>query len=203
MKDNDPVTEQEVREHKRKLWLTYLIWCGPVAVLLACLFAKPSVEPESQAPTPRSESTIQVFFSPDGNCTQQIVDDIRGANEEILVQAFSFTSREIADALIAAHEQERPKINVRIILDAGQRRARGSMGSACAKAGIEVVYDAKHRIAHNKIIIIDRSLLFSGSFNFTESAQKHNAENLLRIRNPRLIDHYLANWHLHYGHSEP
>ncbi|NTV79473.1 MAG: phospholipase D family protein, partial [Clostridiales bacterium] len=34
-----------------------------------------------------------------------------------------------------------------------------------------------------KIIILDRSILITGSFNFTKAAEEKNAENLLGIKN--------------------
>ncbi len=41
----------------------------------------------------------QVYFSPNGGCTDAIVREIWKAKTEILVQAHSFTSKEIAKAL--------------------------------------------------------------------------------------------------------
>ena len=42
--------------------------------------------------------------------------------------------------------------------------------------------DSKHAIAHNKIMIIDRNTLITGSFNFTKAAEEKNAENLLILK---------------------
>ena len=49
-------------------------------------------------------------------------------------------------------------------------------------AGIPTFIDAKHAIAHNKIMIIDRETVITGSFNFTKAAEEKNAENLLIIK---------------------
>ncbi|NMW20140.1 MAG: hypothetical protein HKK67_00580 [Chlorobiaceae bacterium] len=63
--------------------------------------------------------------------------------------------------------------------------------------------DAVHAIAHNKIIIIDRSTLLTGSFNFTKAAEEKNAENLLILKgNKRLVDRYVQNFIEHKGYSE-
>ena len=60
-----------------------------------------------------------------------------------------------------------------------------------------------HAIAHNKIMIIDQTVIITGSFNFTKAAEKNNAENLLVIKgNPDLVKKYLANFKEHLGHSE-
>ena len=44
-------------------------------------------------------------------------------------------------------------------------------------AGIPVVIDIKPKIAHNKIMIFDQTAVFTGSFNFSQSAQNSHAEN--------------------------
>jgi len=60
-----------------------------------------------------------------------------------------------------------------------------------------------HKIAHNKIMIIDRNTLVTGSFNFTKSAEESNAENLLILKgNKPLVDRYIENFNGHKAHSE-
>ena len=63
-----------------------------------------------------------------------------------------------------------------------------------------VQIDDKHQIAHNKIMIIDGETVITGSFNFTKSAEEHNAENLLVIRSKELAAKYAANWQAHAKH---
>lgn len=43
---------------------------------------------------------------------------------------------------------------------------------------------------HNKVIVIDDEILITGSFNFTDSAEMRNAENLLIIRSKELSKIY-------------
>ena len=50
-----------------------------------------------------NNTPTQVYFSPHGGCTDAIVKEISRAKQEILVQAYSFTSKEIAKALVDAH----------------------------------------------------------------------------------------------------
>jgi phosphatidylserine/phosphatidylglycerophosphate/cardiolipin synthase-like enzyme len=70
-------------------------------------------------------------------------------------------------------------------------------------SGIPTFIDAKHAIAHNKIIVVDINVLITGSFNFTESAEEKNAENLLIMKENRsLTDAYIRNFGEHKGHSE-
>jgi phosphatidylserine/phosphatidylglycerophosphate/cardiolipin synthase-like enzyme len=145
-------------------------------------------------------AVAQVYFSPRGGCTDAIVKEIGKAKSEILVQAYSFTSKPIAKALI---EAKKAGVHVEIILDKSNRSARYSAADFTAHMGIPTYIDAQHAIAHNKIMVIDRETVITGSFNFTKAAEEHNAENLLILRSRELAKDYLDNWYLHRKHSEP
>jgi len=68
--------------------------------------------------------------------------------------------------------------------------------------GIPTYIDFRHAIAHNKIIIIDRETVITGSFNFTKAAEINNAENLLILHSKELAKEYIDNWNEHKKHSE-
>jgi phosphatidylserine/phosphatidylglycerophosphate/cardiolipin synthase-like enzyme len=142
---------------------------------------------------------MQVFFSPKGGCTEAVVRELTAANDTILVQAYSFTSSPIAQALVDAH---RRGVKVEVILDKSQRTEKYSEADFLANMGIPARIDARHAIAHNKVMIIDGRTLITGSFNFTNAAEQHNAENLLVIRSTDLAATYTANWKEHADHSE-
>ena len=59
-------------------------------------------------------TSVAICFSPGGQCTQHVVDTIEQAKHSIRLQAFAFTSRPIANALVAAYQRG---INVTVILD--------------------------------------------------------------------------------------
>jgi phosphatidylserine/phosphatidylglycerophosphate/cardiolipin synthase-like enzyme len=71
-----------------------------------------------------------------------------------------------------------------------------------ANSRIPTFIDARHTIAHNKIMIIDRETAITGSFNFTKAAEEKNAENLLIIKSKELAGIYIDNWKKHLEHSE-
>jgi len=94
-------------------------------------------------------------------------------------------------------------IKVEIVLDKSQRNGKGSKAETVATAGIPILIDSKHNIAHNKIIILDSKILITGSFNFTKNAEEKNAENLLIIKDqPELVKKYTDNYLKHKEHSE-
>ena len=141
----------------------------------------------------------QVCFSPRGGCEQAIVEELNKAKSEVLVQAYSFTSAPIAKALLNAKKRG---INVQVILDKSQNAKSYSSYSFFRNQNVPVFIDSAHAIAHNKIIIIDRQIVITGSYNFTKAAEQKNAENLLIISSKELARTYIKNWLQHKNHSE-
>ena len=155
---------------------------------------KPS-PPETKAPA----SVLQVHFSPSGGATDAIIEAPDHARSSILVQAYSFTSETIAQALARAHGRG---VQVQVLLDKSKRTPEYSVEALLSHAGIPILFDAAHAIAHNKVMIIDNRIVVTGSFNFTKAAEERNAENLLVFRDVDLAGRYVENWRAHQAHSE-
>lgn len=161
------------------------------------------IQPQQQTATgTRSQEVSQqwhAYFSPKGGCTQAIVDTLNQAKTSVLVQAYSFTSYPIANALVATHNR---RVKVEAILDKSQLHGKGGKIDLLAQSGIPVSIDAVHAIAHNKVMIIDGTTVITGSFNFTTAAENSNAENLLIVQDEKLAAEYTANWNKHREHSK-
>ena len=140
-----------------------------------------------------------MHFSPKGNCTETVVGEIKAARREVLVLAYSFTSKPIADALIEAKLRG---VHVDIILDHSNETETHTEMPFLVEQGIVPIIDAHHAIAHNKVMILDGRTIISGSFNFTNQAENENAENLLVIKGqPQLAALYKENFHAHKDHA--
>ena len=144
---------------------------------------------------------IDIYFSPNGGCTAAIVAEISAAKKSVYVLAYSFTSVQVASALILAYGR---KLDVKIVLDPCNIGSAGSQLQAVYyKTKIPLWIDGEHAIAHNKVIVIDKSTVVTGSFNFSEQAETGNAENLIIVRQKDVAKKYLDNFNLHLGHSVP
>jgi phosphatidylserine/phosphatidylglycerophosphate/cardiolipin synthase-like enzyme len=144
-------------------------------------------------------ATWEVYFSPRGGCTEAIVQEINKARTSIRVQAYSFTSASIDKALLNAHKRG---VKIEVILDKSQKTQRYSSATFLFNVGISTKIDARHAIAHNKVMIIDGETVITGSFNFTKAAEENNAENLLVMHDKKLASLYGKNWLEHAQHSE-
>jgi phosphatidylserine/phosphatidylglycerophosphate/cardiolipin synthase-like enzyme len=172
------------------LGLTFLVSIG-------CEKNLPPVAASAPASNGRS---VEVHFSPGGGCTEAIVHELSQASTRVRIQAYSFTSAPIAKAIIEARKRG---VAVEALLDKSNRTDKYSAGTFLKNEGCDVRIDAKHAIAHNKIIIIDDRTILTGSFNFTRNAEENNAENLLVIRDDvDLARKYVANFLEHQKHSE-
>lgn len=76
--------------------------------------------------------------------------------KEILVQAYSFTSKSIAEALVRAAQRG---LTIKVIVDKSQETAKYAQIKLLTDAGIDVKVDHKVSIAHNKVILIDGRIL--------------------------------------------
>jgi phosphatidylserine/phosphatidylglycerophosphate/cardiolipin synthase-like enzyme len=119
------------------------------------LASTPPSAGKTPAATPAAtDEGLAVYFSPHGGCTEAVVDALAKAKQTVLVQAYSFTSAPIAKALVEAHKRG---VKVTVVLDKSQETEKYSSATFVANAGIPVFIDDKHRIAHNKIIMIDKA----------------------------------------------
>jgi len=144
--------------------------------------------------------SLEVFFSPKGGCTEAVVREITAARHEVLVQAYSCSSKPIAEALVAAKTRG---VQVTILLDKSNEAETYSDLPLFQDQGLAPLIDAHHAIAHNKVMVIDRKTVLTGSFNFTHQAEAENAENLLVIKgNAALAKAYHERFAEHKGHCQ-
>jgi phosphatidylserine/phosphatidylglycerophosphate/cardiolipin synthase-like enzyme len=167
----------------------------------------PPVMPAGQTPPALpARGTVQVAFTPWDNAEGLIVDCIRRARHQILVQAFSFTSRALANALMAAR---RRGVDVQVMADREQTfNGESSRIPELAQAGIPVMLEVRYQSAHNKVMVIDAgaadAAVVTGSYNWTYAAQNKNAENVLVLRgSPDVANAYAANWKRHLADALP
>jgi phosphatidylserine/phosphatidylglycerophosphate/cardiolipin synthase-like enzyme len=150
-------------------------------------------------PAQSGPQDLCAFFSPNGGCTDAVVSALQAAKKTVLVQAYSFISAPIAKALVDAKKRG---VDVRVILDKSQRTERYTGATFLANEGVPVFIDDDHRIAHNKVVVIDAQTVITGSFNLTKAAERGNAENVLLILHaPELAKRYGENWNEHLAHS--
>jgi len=176
---------------KKSIMILLLLFAVLFTVLISLLSAEEVSRPV--------KSSSQTCFSPDGGCIDVLVKEISKARLEIFVMAYSFRSPVVAQALIAAHQRG---VKVEVILDKSERQEGYTPAVMIANAGIPVYLDGTHAAMNNRVIMIDKTTLTTGSFSLTSASEDMNAENLLILRSVELSKLYRENWLMHKKHSE-
>ncbi|BEN96523.1 phospholipase D family protein [Serratia marcescens] len=163
---------------------------------LAWLLAVPFVSLPVQA-----SPTFSVGFSPSYSAKTAVLDVINQAQQTLNVEAYSFTDKGIARALLAAKKRG---VTVRIIADRKANSDNYTAVTFMSNSGLNVRLNDKYAIFHNKIILADGHTLQTGSYNYSSSADKRNAENVLVVRNqPQLVTVYQQEFERLWLESQP
>jgi phosphatidylserine/phosphatidylglycerophosphate/cardiolipin synthase-like enzyme len=157
----------------------------------------------TDTPAPMMEvSGAQVanYFSPDDGVLRRLVELVNGAQESVRFLAFSFTSSELAEALDAAQARG---VDVVGVMDEGQLSNTGGQFDYFRQAGIDVRVDPNGSNLHDKVLIIDGSIVVTGSYNFSNNAELRNDENTLVIYDAGIADQYLQQFDLVWNLTQP
>lgn len=155
------------------------------------------------APTfANAEPVFSVGFSPShGHSALDVVlSAIQGAKNSVDIAAYSFTSKPIAAALVAAKNRG---IAVRVVADP-KANAKYTAVTFLSNQGVPVRIDGQYAdgYMHNKFMIVDGDTVQTGSFNYSASAVSRNAENALLVQNaPELAKAYQAEFNRLWNES--
>lgn len=130
-------------------------------------------------------NNIDVGFSPSNkNLNNEGIDlvlkVIKSSQTSLHVAAYSFTSKKIAIAIIDAKKRG---VNVKVIADKKANSRKYTAITYLANNNIPVALNDRYAIFHNKFIIADGKTVETGSFNYTQAAEKSNAENVIVLWN--------------------
>lgn len=133
---------------------------------------------------------IETYFSPDDDTAQRLIELVLSAEDSIDFLYYSFTSDGIADALLYQASQG---IRIRGVFDAYQE-STGLGGEYQRLRGqeMDVYLDAHPEKLHHKVMIIDKGIVVTGSYNLTRSAEVQNDENTLILHDRHCAEIYLG-----------
>jgi len=170
------------------------------------MFANDAFGPGSPANTPYPQLTVdgvalEVYFSPDDGVLNHLVALVNGAQNSVDFMAYSFTSDELAQALL---ERAAAGVHVRGVFEADQYSSNvGTEFDRLWAAGLAVTLDGNPDHMHHKVLIIDGQIVVTGSYNFSASAEERNDENVLVIYSTVVAAQFLAEFERVYDLSQP
>ena len=158
------------------------------------MFVDDKFGPDVVAETPNPEieingTKIDVYFSPDDGVQSSLIDLLNTAQKSIYFMAFSFTADSLGetiraraqDGVVVAGVMEDEQVNSNV----------GTEFDPFKQAGLDVLRDANEGQMHHKVIIIDESIVVLGSYNFTNSAETKNDENLIVVYNEKIAAEFM------------
>jgi len=132
-----------------------------------------------EIPQASDTQVVGIYFSPNGGCEETVLYWISRANSSIHVLIYSFTLDSIGDALVEAYGRG---LEVKVVFEKSQI-SQYSEYRKLHDAGLEVRNDTNSDFMHNKVMIVDGTVVLTGSFNWSSSAENNNDENLVVIKN--------------------
>ena len=141
-----------------------------------------------------NEIEIQNYFCPEDGCASHIITEIKSARKSVYFMTFTFTNKDIADALIS-----KKGIDIKGIFDAGQAGSNFSQFEKLSGFGMSVKKDTNKYKMHHKVFIIDNETVVTGSFNPTASAENKNDENIIIIKDKNIAGSFLKEFDRLWG----
>ncbi len=136
------------------------------------------------------------FFSPKDHVQEKLIELIDAETMSIKAAIYLITDIKIVQALIKAKER---KIGVELVVDAWQSRSKLSKTNELEKKGIPVFkYDVGnelYNLMHNKFAIFEgQDIVLTGSYNWTQSGDKRNRENIAIFESSEVAAQYRAEY---------
>lgn len=135
---------------------------------------------------PTAASPSDVHFSPGDGVRRYLLRAIQESRHEIDVAVYHITSTELAAALAAAKARG---VRVRVLTD----REKAAAGSPAIRIlrykGVTVrsLGISEQSLMHHKFAVFDGRSVATGSYNWTNSAERANYENLVFLDNPDVV----------------
>lgn len=134
--------------------------------------------------------------SPGGQVEQILIRAIQAAKVSVDIAMFSFYSKPIAEALLAAKGRG---VKVRLALDEGQAKLmKLDEWFAYHELDVRIVPgpnddgNVMFEKQHNKFMVVDGKLLETGSFNYTPNAENNNFDNANFFANDPIVAAFQA-----------
>ena len=139
----------------------------------------------SAAVAPASE----VYFSPNGGVRQRLLRAVEESHRSIDIAVYNFTASQLAEALYAAKARG---VRVRVLTDRERADTGGSGVRGLRLNGIPVraLGVPEQSLMNHKFAVFDERLVVTGSYNWTNSAEHANYENIILLDDPGVVNRF-------------
>ncbi|MEW5831103.1 MAG: phospholipase D-like domain-containing protein [Chloroflexota bacterium] len=144
---------------------------------------------------------LEIYFSPDDGVAEHLVGLLNNAEESIFFMAYSFTADDMGEAI---RSRALAGVTVAGVMEESQFKSNiGTEYDPFKQAGLDVHLDGNNGLMHHKVFVIDRSIVVTGSYNFSASAEDRNDENVIIFYSPEIAELFLAEFGRVYEAAQP
>lgn len=146
----------------------------------------------AQTPNPTvtiDKTRVDIYFSPDDGVLNALIPVLKSAEKSIYFLAYSFTSNDLGNLV---REKAAGGLTVEGVMDEEQVASnQGTEYDPFLQAGVDVRIDGNEGLMHHKVFIIDEKIVVFGSYNFSQSAEERNDENVIIIYNDAIAHQFI------------
>jgi len=160
--------------------------------------------PDTVAETPNPTLTldgtkVDIYFSPDDGVLKALVPLLNSAQDSIYFLAYSFTSNDLGDIV---REKAEAGFTVQGVMDSEQVSSnQGTEYDPFKQADLMVRQDGIDGLMHHKLFVIDGKIIAFGSYNFSQSAEERNDENLIIVYNEAIAQQFIEEFKRVWEHA--
>ncbi|WP_315069320.1 phospholipase D-like domain-containing protein [uncultured Clostridium sp.] len=139
-------------------------------------------------------SNISYYFSNEGEKPdKQLINLINSSTKTLDVAIYSLTKKDIVEAIISA---EKRNVAVRLMSDKTEAATKSQQEELqlIKNSGIPIKINSHSGLLHDKFTVVDGSIIATGSFNYSQSANSVNDENLIIIKDSNIAQGYDKNF---------
>lgn len=145
-----------------------------------------------------NSTNIEYYFTKDnGNPEEHLIQVINSSKSNLDIAIYSLTDKPIANAIVQAKKRG---VNVEVITDRQEADSKSEKPILLLLKNndIPVKINTHSGIMHMKVTVADKSIVTTGSYNYTSAASKINDENLVIINDPSIAkgfdDEFISMW---------
>jgi cardiolipin hydrolase len=150
-----------------------------------------SARPLDATAARESSQIAEAVFSRTHSIAEFIENLLASAQVSIDAALHRFNSQRLARALLDAHRRD---VRIRLLTDRskfGDSTATQKLLSNCGFP-VRVTHgrDGEDSKMHHKFAVLDGRLVITGSYNWTFASEEENHENVVLLRDPKLVETY-------------
>ncbi len=146
-------------------------------------------------------TVVENYFSTHDHIANHVMETVDRAKQSIHFLAFSFTHDGIARSMV---NRARARVEVEGVFEKSQASGGHTEYTRLRAFGppVQVYLDANPRNMHHKVIVVDGETTVAGSFNFSDSADRQNDENVVIIHNREVSRQFEDEFHRVYADAQ-